>query len=1824
MKSNVFRANKSFSPEKTQNNVFNIEDYQGDLIHLNQDSKNLSHSCYKQQLRLQSFTRSALTFQIDLDFLPEDCEALPQDASPVSYKQIRKHFIRLGYPASKKKQKKFAHKDKRWDLEWVSTFGPHVVQSFATTNSYRATVVTDFVQAKRFFTLFLPDYDSKSFKPHFYSSVISVDPETRGLAVVQQEQWYNSRRLDSPPVTAKSRKELLQETSSDPIEERMDALLTEMLSSSVEDQMRSPISRAATPPMDIEGEFTLSLPKEQVDYPIHLNIPIALEKHELYAVSSIVRQIECFLRIPIEPQGFFLSDQAANNLANALSSMELKHEVSPELTQLLLSLSNNTTILTRMASNTAEAVNSVQPALSSFGECIKLLVDSLPYVLPMLTASALVYYHVNPSDFAKNLAVGSCVALMGYAAFKGSTIISEVLSFMSKERPKENVMEYQNWEDGCFKALKGLVLLMFSLPKEWKESLEFHPDWSKLSNFPKISASLAEVARFVVELVQDICNQFHKYYNGVSPFRWLTTGSIDIDEWLEELDEFQRLYDSKELNFTLVNEERIIYLYEKGNKILRSISNHPQNRNSINVLTRALNQLGTIKQVFSLKNLRHEGIRVEPVVVVALGPPGVGKSDMLQSLMYSLLPHLVPQTEFDTLAVNPGNYIYVITPEVVHWDTYDSNKPIAVWDEFMQIKDTPTNPEGEPMKFIRIANIFEATLHMAALESKGSTKFRSKLIIISTNEYNFNVSSIISNQALLRRFDLVYEVGIKPEYRPSETNTLNKFDPELLPKGPLGTSSLNPSVQTFRSYSYVTKERGPIITFEQVKAEVLHKLKVKETRHTQHSQELINMLKSEIDNIKSVAYQNSDEDPDEGYNMEYLIVRMRTEKPKLWKKILDKALADPTDPFWEQYDTLQLMRRIFEKAKPNLEADTNKEFLDSIPHNCLRKHELEDDVPEVGPLSWVSKVRETIAEVTDVAAQFTPFVLGVSFPVICAAMITTASCVGLFNLMRPSAQKNEEAPLVMEDLFQSYNPKQNHVPAVVHRQPAPLSNHRQAFAALKPISSQGLYSPDNTAHDIINKIAHRNSYRMWLPDCEMSCGVVTFVADRIILINVHFLTIMLEKAQESVEFAAKNVTLVSVASNYRFLIPVHEFGDIYTTDRLTKQDVAFVRFPKIVHPHPNIVNHFFPEEMLTRITSFQIIFSSFQAAESGKPARLSTTTVPAVKTDRVFAKTRHGGEVFLDRIGYYYLLVTQKGDCGNLLFIDNEFTGSHKILGIHSAGDQTTKGFGTSVTKEMVEEAIQFFQPVISEDLPVEPQANFEVDPQFAPLILSEFPVPQPRKSKLVRTRLDPSKMNTQITKVPPRLTPFMKLDVQVDPLDIALRAYGTNTSYIPSHILSEAVDSTWSYMLANMANCGINPRVLTFEEAVKGVEFSHSFKSVNRSSSLGYPLSKQYKGKGKAGVYGPGPEFNLTTANALDLRKRVEDIVDNASRRVRLFHVYMDCLKDETVPLLKFQEGRTRVFSAISHDLDLALRMYFGSFCMWLIENKIDNQCAIGVNPYSNEWDFIAHKLSQFGIDSQNIGAGDFSRFDASHSTQLLWAVYRIIEKYYEGAPEEENAVRETLWCEVINSRHIRYDQIYQWHGGLPSGISLTAPINCLAVLILFRVMFGMVYGEEELYAFNSSVYCIAMGDDHVFAVDDYYLERFNMKRLEFLFSTIGYKYTSATKGEVGRMQSLEECTFLKRSFRRCLVLHRWVAPLDLESIFNPLLWVRKGKDSEGSVEAAISLALQELALHGREIWSEYAPLILKESERKHYKLPNVTTFLQLLFLVSGREARY
>ena len=346
--------------------------------------------------------------------------------------------------------------------------------------------------------------------------------------------------------------------------------------------------------------------------------------------------------------------------------------------------------------------------------------------------------------------------------------------------------------------------------------------------------------------------------------------------------------------------------------------------------------------------------------------------------------------------------------------------------------------------------------------------------------------------------------------------------------------------------------------------------------------------------------------------------------------------------------------------------------------------------------------------------------------------------------------------------------------------------------------------------------------------------------------------------------------------------------------------------------------------------------------------------------------------------------------------------------------------------------------------------------------------------------------------------------------------------------------------------------------------------------------------GKGKSHWLGKDQEFDLTNEQ---LRKDTQDLIEKAKKGIRGDAIFMATLKDEKRPNEKVDAGKTRVFEACPQHLAIALRQYFLDFAAHVMENRIDNGIAVGINPYSLEWTKVAHRLQKFG---DQLVAGDFSNFDGSLIMQVLMKICDAINEWYAGS-EEDSLVRLALWEHICNADVLVQGHVIRQTHSQPSGNPLTVIINSLFNLIIMRVAYLLLkkeMGMPLVCDYAKFVSDLAYGDDDCKNIALAIISWFNQQTITRILATIGLTYTDETKGESVRpYKSLNEITFLKRYF----VMQEdgtYQAPMDVSNILEITNWIKGGSLKLATRENCLQ-ALMELGLHDKSTYDKWSKVI-------------------------------
>ena len=352
-----------------------------------------------------------------------------------------------------------------------------------------------------------------------------------------------------------------------------------------------------------------------------------------------------------------------------------------------------------------------------------------------------------------------------------------------------------------------------------------------------------------------------------------------------------------------------------------------------------------------------------------------------------------------------------------------------------------------------------------------------------------------------------------------------------------------------------------------------------------------------------------------------------------------------------------------------------------------------------------------------------------------------------------------------------------------------------------------------------------------------------------------------------------------------------------------------------------------------------------------------------------------------------------------------------------------------------------------------------------------------------------------------------------------------------------------------------------------------------------------------KKEYFGALAKNDLTAAT--DAYLRIAEEVDRCKakyiKKVRPFWAYKDCLKDEVISFEKARKGKSRLFSGSPFILLVMFRMYFGAFINDFTKANLNVGSAVGVNPYSKQWDTLARKLKKFSKKStRDIGAGDFSAYDSTEFPVILNKIIEMINLWYGKGNDIDNYIRLCLWAEITNSKHVARGQVYEWFTGMPSGNPMTAIINTIYNNIVFRLAF--LFAGLDITLFNTLVYLCALGDDNIFSVHPSLVEHFNEMVMPDLMAKCGMVYTTELKETaVVPLRLITEVEFLKRSFRFDETLNRYVAPLREEVFGTMLQWTKKDSDGDQITVDNMSMVLKEASLHGEDVFNKWRDEIFR-----------------------------
>lgn len=640
------------------------------------------------------------------------------------------------------------------------------------------------------------------------------------------------------------------------------------------------------------------------------------------------------------------------------------------------------------------------------------------------------------------------------------------------------------------------------------------------------------------------------------------------------------------------------------------------------------------------------------------------------------------------------------------------------------------------------------------------------------------------------------------------------------------------------------------------------------------------------------------------------------------------------------------------------------------------------------------------------------------------------------------------------------------------------------------------------------------------------------------------------------------------------------FGDVQVSLRWKHLDMAIMIMPNSFPSYPKQTQHFVDDRDVTTLYLEHVFLITTMQRDD-------ETLMPYImRLDQARKRGTHEYRVDGDRPemvkivdSIHYRGCTRFGDCGAPLIWLHPSV-NRKILGFHVAGGTNT-GASNILTNTIMEEVFRVYG---SRTPPEPPSIDEQPDLEDGVACLAQMyyvgkSLPQQSFRQPSRSEIIPSLIHDVFE---PQTAPAaLRISGSASPLEIGVRKGVAPLAQLPSADLDIVTKQIHAHYASRPRN-GV-ARVLTLDEGLNGVEGDRWIRPLNMKTSPGAPyIFEPRQGKGKLGyVARVGTKWCCSTRLKQDVDRRLQ-----AARHSQIVEtLFVDVLKDERRPLEKVRALNTRIFNTCPVDLNICIRMFFGSFASHIMNNHIECEAAVGINYHSLDWGVLYRRLRVHG----NWIAGDYSKYDKTFPRQLMLMVADLANDYYKDSAENQT-VRRTLMETLASRYHLANRTIYFQGHGNPSGNPLTVIINSLGNMALMRLAYlalARIHDPRLIYDFEQHVSLSVYGDDNVGTVSNAALW-FNMRNISTTLAAYGVTYTPPKCGSqsLDEFIPFEEVTYLKRRFRDDSGIV--FAPLPIDVIREIPLWIRRGGDYEDATLVNVFMAQLEAFHWGQAIYEE------------------------------------
>nr|UBY12870.1 polyprotein [Picornaviridae sp.] len=291
-------------------------------------------------------------------------------------------------------------------------------------------------------------------------------------------------------------------------------------------------------------------------------------------------------------------------------------------------------------------------------------------------------------------------------------------------------------------------------------------------------------------------------------------------------------------------------------------------------------------------------------------------------------------------------------------------------------------------------------------------------------------------------------------------------------------------------------------------------------------------------------------------------------------------------------------------------------------------------------------------------------------------------------------------------------------------------------------------------------------------------------------------------------------------------------------------------------------------------------------------------------------------------------------------------------------------------------------------------------------------------------------------------------------------------------------------------------------------------------------------------------------------------------------------------------------MFSQGSVIATICARIYYAPFINHVAQHRIENECVIGMNPFSYEYTVCCKKLLEVGeAHLDTFITSDVDRWDGSMLVDVMMATNEVIKNIYKINNINIDKQLDILLQYEMFSYHIatinkEESYVYQCYGGEPSGWLMTLTRNCLVNMMYNRIAWMTVVPKplNTMYNYSLNVRALFCGDDNITNVTQPFSQFFNSYNISQCMLEYGIKLVNAEDKNLDcRNNIFINTTFLK--LRPAFDKRRvgtFLPLLDIHTIYDMTNWRKKQFSDEEMLTINSNTMLRIIYFYGKDLFTQ------------------------------------